>query len=385
MQSMDHAELNLDHHNAIISSISGEGTVALGAGKLTIRNALGQIFSGKITGSGDIVKKGSGVWTIHGNNTGHIGSVTIGEGIMKLGSFGALGDASVIIDGGSLDVNGNNISNIFQSLHGSILNSHEDSIIIDSVIELTGNSDITSYAGAITLTKGIKGTGDILLRGNVIVEGDVSIDGNVRVTDSVYYTGKLVAFHERSYHGEESAIHSISSTGSLVLAGSTYRIDTGKLELDGALLTTDEKHVGLCTQVTSTHGGSLILSDRSTLRSVSPYGKTIDLMVPVEGDLGDIKKTGSGSLKFSSDCNISCASVEGGKVILTDTAAATDNDKGITLANYSDIELDISTAATFKRGTSGSGHFSKIGAEALTVIGNLAHAGNTVVGAGTLI
>src|SRR3546814_7468458 len=69
--------LDLDGNDLTIESISGddEGRILLGSGTLTLTDARHN-FSGVISGSGNLVKNGSGTLTLRGDNT-FTGTTTI--------------------------------------------------------------------------------------------------------------------------------------------------------------------------------------------------------------------------------------------------------------------------------------------------------------------
>ncbi|MBN2579252.1 MAG: autotransporter-associated beta strand repeat-containing protein [Pirellulales bacterium] len=113
--------------------LTGDGGITKGgSGKLTIANTGGFSMNGdinlnegtlafqlsgdasvpSITGPGSLRMEGTGVLTLSGDNSGLTGSITIVSGTLNAGSETALGDASAdtVINGGTLDVNGMNLS-----------------------------------------------------------------------------------------------------------------------------------------------------------------------------------------------------------------------------------------------------------------------------------
>jgi fibronectin-binding autotransporter adhesin len=69
-----------------IGSIGGGGTVALGANNLFVGgNNFNQTFFGTFTGTGDLVKEGTGGWTLDGSNSGTLNLIDIGGGTLMIG------------------------------------------------------------------------------------------------------------------------------------------------------------------------------------------------------------------------------------------------------------------------------------------------------------
>jgi len=96
------AKLDLSTHNApgvTIGSLSGKGSVLLGANTLTIgSNNLNTTFSGAIQGTGGLTKTGSGALTLTGANT-YTGNTTVNAGMVvasnRNGSATGTGSANV--------------------------------------------------------------------------------------------------------------------------------------------------------------------------------------------------------------------------------------------------------------------------------------------------
>ncbi|MCC6126807.1 MAG: autotransporter-associated beta strand repeat-containing protein [Pirellulales bacterium] len=133
---------------------------------ITVNSASDYTFggtSGRITGGTGIVKSGSGVLTIsnyHDNGTPALltddysndftGTVTIAGGTLKVGNASALGNSSnggvypnagTVVDGGTLDLNGQNVSpeTIAVKNNGSLVNNGTANSYL-LYVELTGNA-----------------------------------------------------------------------------------------------------------------------------------------------------------------------------------------------------------------------------------------------------
>lgn len=94
------ASLDLNSFNEVLGSLSGSGNVTLGSGYLTVGgNNSSTTFSGIISGSGGLIKTGTGAMTVTNANT-FDGLVTINDGSLTLsGSNAKLASASAFYIG----------------------------------------------------------------------------------------------------------------------------------------------------------------------------------------------------------------------------------------------------------------------------------------------
>ncbi len=106
------ATFDLDGGQAAISQISGNGTIMLGSGGiLTAINSLGSdtTFSGPISGSGNLIKTGTGTWTLAGSSH-YTGTTLVSGGVLNL--TGTLTNSSTVdvSSGATLNLNGGTIT-----------------------------------------------------------------------------------------------------------------------------------------------------------------------------------------------------------------------------------------------------------------------------------
>ncbi len=95
---------DLKGHDQTVGALSGDGSVALGAGTLTFGDATSTTFGGTISGSGGLVLKGAGTKTFTASST-HSGATQISQGTVHL--KGAVWTASnVALQGGTLGLSG---------------------------------------------------------------------------------------------------------------------------------------------------------------------------------------------------------------------------------------------------------------------------------------
>ena len=87
------ATLELSTYSQTVASVTGTGTVALGAGSLTIADNANTTFAGNITGSGSLTKTGTATLTLSGNSS-TTGIITVAAGALEVLSPNGLGDSS---------------------------------------------------------------------------------------------------------------------------------------------------------------------------------------------------------------------------------------------------------------------------------------------------
>ncbi len=131
-----------------IGSLSGSGTVALGANTLTVdvANNTSTTFGGALTGSGGLTKTGRGTLRLTGNNvaSGYTGFVNISAGTVSVTSPNNLGSASVELSGGNASSGTLNfesdltLTNAFVGTRGRLTTSGANTINLNSsVFQLT--------------------------------------------------------------------------------------------------------------------------------------------------------------------------------------------------------------------------------------------------------
>ncbi|MEJ5020988.1 autotransporter domain-containing protein [Ochrobactrum vermis] len=112
------AVLDLNDYNQSIGSLAGSGTVSLGNATLTTgANNTSTTFSGRIQGTGKLIKSGTGTLTLTGSSN-HTGGTVISGGTVSVNQgsavIDALGTGLIALDGGRLH----------SALGGSTINSY---------------------------------------------------------------------------------------------------------------------------------------------------------------------------------------------------------------------------------------------------------------------
>jgi autotransporter-associated beta strand protein len=185
------ATLNLNNFNQTIGSLSGLGAnnVLLGSATLTTGATNSDSgFAGAITGTGGIIKTGTGKFTLNGINT-YSGGTVISAGTLQLGFGGTTGSI---------------VGNVTDNANFAI--NRSDAFIFGGVISGTGAfqqlgagtttlTAIESYSGLTTIAAGrlaLSGVGNIASSSGVLANGlfDISgVSGNGTSVQSLSGTG----------------------------------------------------------------------------------------------------------------------------------------------------------------------------------------------------
>jgi autotransporter-associated beta strand protein len=118
--------LDLNNFSQIIAALSGNGTVTLGSGNLTVGNATSTTFSGNMSGSGTLIKQGAGRLTVTGSlshggttvnagafvvNGSHTAAVTVNSG-GRLEGTGTITGGLALNAGGALSAGDNGVGTL---------------------------------------------------------------------------------------------------------------------------------------------------------------------------------------------------------------------------------------------------------------------------------
>jgi autotransporter-associated beta strand protein len=177
--------LNLNSMSALIGGLSGSGNVNIGSQNLIVGNDNEPaVYAGQISGSGEVVKNGTGSWTL-GGPSNYSGGTNLNNGVLIVSnaSGSATGSGNVTLNGGTLasgpvsSISGNVIAGtgahtIAPGGVGSI-----GSLTIGGLTtsnQTTLNFDLGTGSGVIT-------NGDLLVLGN----GTVSIASGTAITFGV--------------------------------------------------------------------------------------------------------------------------------------------------------------------------------------------------------
>ncbi|ECJ3401124.1 fibronectin-binding autotransporter adhesin ShdA [Salmonella enterica] len=368
-------------------TIAESATLALSQGTL----------DNNVTGGGQIVKSGSDELIVTGDNTysggttitggtltaDHADSLGSGDidnsGVLKVGE-GDLentlsGSGSLVKTGtGELTLSGGNDYSGGTTITGGTLTAdHADSLgsgdIDNSGVLKVGEGDLeNTLSGSGSLVK--TGTGELTLGGDNTYSGGTTIDDGVLIADNADSLGTgAIANSGVLQVGEGELENTLSGTGSLVKTG------TGELTLSG-----DNTYSG----GTTITGGTLTADHADSLGTGAIANSGV-LQVG-EGELentlsgsGSLVKTGTGELTLNGD---------------NDYSGGTTIDDGVLIADHAD---SLGTGAVANNGVlqvgegelkntlSGTGSLVKIGTGELTLSGDNTYSGGTTIDDGVLI
>ncbi|ECN2580925.1 fibronectin-binding autotransporter adhesin ShdA, partial [Salmonella enterica subsp. enterica serovar Heidelberg] len=368
-------------------TIAESATLALSQGTL----------DNNVTGEGQIVKSGSDELIVTGDNT-YSGGTTISGGTLTADHADSLGTGAVANSGvlqvgegelentlsgsgslvktgtGELTLSGDNTYSGGTTITGGTLRAdHADSLgtgaIANSGVLKVGEGELeNTLSGAGSLVK--TGTGELTLSGDNTYSGGTTISDGTLIADHADSLGTgAIANSGVLKVGEGELENTLSGTGSLVKTG------TGELTLSG-----DNTYSG----GTTISGGTLTADHADSLGSGDIDNSGV--LKVGEGELentlsgsGSLVKTGTGELTLSGDNSYS-----GGTTIIGGTLTADHADSLGTGAVANSGVLQVGEGE-LENTLSGSGSLVKTGTGELTLGGDNSYSGDTTIADGTLI
>ncbi|EBC7698497.1 fibronectin-binding autotransporter adhesin ShdA [Salmonella enterica] len=305
-------------------AVANSGVLQVGEGKL----------ENTLSGSGSLVKTGTGELTLSGDND-YSGGTTISGGTLTADHADSLGSGD-IDNSGVLKVGEGELKN---TLFGS------GSLVKTGTGELTLSGD-NSYSGTTTITDGTLIAASV----NALGSGDIDNSGVLQV-------------------GEGELKNTLFGSGSLVKTG------TGELTLSG-----DNTYSG----GTTITGGTLIAASVNALGSGDIDNSGV--LKVGEGELkntlfgsGSLVKTGTGELTLSGDNTYSGGTtISGGTLIAANVNALGSGD----IDNSGVLQVG---EGELKNTLSGAGSLVKTGTGELMLGGDNTYSGGTTITGGTLI
>lgn len=296
---------------ASITSLSGTGSVVMGAQALTLTNASGA-FSGTIGGTGGLTLA-AGTQALSGVN-GFTGATSILGGTLALTGAGSLAASSGLLVSGTFDISGvSGGGTSIRTLSGTgavVLGANVLTLTNPSGTfqgAISGLGGLTISSGTLTLTGNNTYTGGTVISGGTLQVGDGGTTG--AIVGDVTNNGTLV--FNRS--GTLSLAGAISGTGNVVQAGPGTLILTGAGSYSGG---TAVLAGGLVLGSSTAAGtGVITLSDGTSLGLTDgvSVANALALSGAVTFDIASGTATASGALSGSG----SLAFTGGGRITLT--------------------------------------------------------------------
>ena len=388
------ATLRLDNNkNQVIGGLAGAGSVLLGNAQLTIgANDSSTLFSGVISGTGKLVKSGSGTLTLSGNNE-YSGGTEIVAGTLAVSADANLGGAS-----GGLSFNGGTLAttasfDTFRSV--SLLQAGTIDVAASTTLGLTGvvsgTGDLRKTgSGTLRLDNTGNGFGNTLVEAGTLIGTASSISGNISNAGTVVFdqaTDATFAGTIGGLGGSSGAMVKLGA-GNLTLAGTSsldWSITAGGLTTAAGRFT-GNADIGTGASLTfrqnadASYGGQLTGAGR-----VVKAGFATLTLMGTNSYSGGTELIG-GRLSVSADTNLGVASggltFNGGTLLAT---ASFDTSRSVSLQHTGVFDVAADTTLGLTGAVSGTGDLYKRGSGTLRLDNVSNSYGNTQVEAGTLI
>jgi fibronectin-binding autotransporter adhesin len=338
---------------ADLSGVAGSG-VALGANTLILGTANSTIFAGVISGSGGLVKQGSGTLTLSGVDT-YTGGTALSAGTLAVGNNAALGAGTLTMAAGT-------------TLQAA------DGLVLGNAVVLAGADTIDTQSHSPTLAGVVSGSGSLSKIGT----------GTLILTGANTYTGGTALSAGTLAVGSNTAL----GVGALTMAaGTTLQAAADGLVLGNAVvlggadtIDTQSRHLTLRGAVSG--GGSLTKTGtgKLTLTGAETYTGATTV------NAGTLALGPGGSLAASGVVVLAAAGTMldvsgGGNQTIGDLSGVADSE---VMLGARTLTLGTANSTTFAGVVSGGGGLVKQGTGALTLTGTDTYRGATVIKAGTL-
>ncbi len=198
--------LNINSMNASIGGLSGSGNVNIGSQTLTVGNDNEPaIYAGQLSGSGEVIKIGTGSWTL-GGPSNYFGGTNLNNGtlIASNASGSATGSGNVTLNGGTL------ASGPVGSISGNVVAGTGAHTIAPGGIGSIGTLTI----GGLTTSNQSTLNFDLGTGSGVIANGDLLVLGNGTVSIA---SGTVITFGvDPAYGGVDYCLIGDTSGGAVV-------------------------------------------------------------------------------------------------------------------------------------------------------------------------
>ncbi|MDE0838536.1 MAG: hypothetical protein OSB41_05715 [Kiritimatiellae bacterium] len=222
--------LDFNDNDETIEAVYGGGDVALGAAQLIVDHATTRTLSGIIGGTGSLVKKGSGIFTLDGINTYSGDTYPVG-GTLQIGATPDAGFSGTVRLGETFGSD----AATFGTSAGGVDVSND--IVVRSgssgtlTIAANNTTGIATFSGDITLSNNVDfastaGTGSIVLSGTLDLEGNTATfrNDNDATVGAVTGTGDII---KASGNGGTLTFNSDVNVGNVFFNDGGLRIAAG--------------------------------------------------------------------------------------------------------------------------------------------------------------
>ncbi len=236
--------LDINSLNASLGGLSGSGNVNISNQTLTVGNDNQPAeYAGALSGTGNVIKIGTGVWTLDGPNS-YFGGTILRGGEISVATDSSLGDVSggLIFDGGTLQITGTTFNSTSRSI---------------SMTSNGGGFDIQNPNNTFTVSQNLSGgalskygAGTLVLSGTNTLTGLTLNSGTVSATTAANLGSGMITFAGASTLALANAAALTFPTGVTVNATST-------LNLGGAGVVTISGPLAINASLVQSGGGTL--------------------------------------------------------------------------------------------------------------------------------
>lgn len=296
----------------------GSGNI-VNNGTLAVNRAGQMVLASTVSGSGSLVKDGSGVLQLLGGNT-YAGGTTIKGGTLMVGNGGSTGSlgAGAVVNNGVLAFNRSNdvVINTNVTGSGSLMKNGAGSLTVQKRLAYGGGTTVNE--GALVLMGGgadgiIKGALTINARGTVNLKGGDSLgySGGANSVTQIAVNGGTLYFGDRNNQTFQNTVFNL--TGAVVDG-----VDGGRMDI----WTNTVVNVKASDRTTQINHINVQLRDsRPTVFNVERGSSAVDLSVQANvinssGVTGSLTKTGSGIMSLSGKNSYSGGTIVNGGVLI---------------------------------------------------------------------
>ena len=337
--------------------LSGNGALGTGSVSLSTTNSTLELTNGvsvanTVSGTGKVLKSGSGTAILSSANV-YSGGTTISGGTLRLTNAGAVGSGTVDIIGPSSTLDLNNLASFGNVIagNGKLKKSGASETVMTADNTFSGGTSID--AGSIKLMgTGTLGSGVVYLANGASLE--LAHAGNTTFANEISGNGKLVK-------SNNAAITTI--TGANTYTGGTD-LQGGRIKLTGA----------------GTLGNGEVAFSNSAILELDTNANITNKITGA----GSVMKTGT------TTTTISGANTYSGNTTVMDGtlrlagAGTLGNGAGSVDLQTALATLELASNATIGNSIGGAGKVVKSGSSVTTLTGINSYAGGTTVNAGTL-
>jgi autotransporter-associated beta strand protein len=382
--------------------------ITLNAGGGTFdTNGFNTTLSQAIAGTGGaLTKTGSGTLTLSGANT-YTGGTTVEAGTLRAGGAGAfVGNTAYAVNGGTLDLNGFNLTMSSLSGTGGTVALGAAALAIDQATD-------TSYAGAVTGTGSLTkaGAGTLTLSGANTYTGATTVDAGTLQLGSGGTSGSIVGdVADRGVLAFNRA-DAVTFDGMISGTGAVNQLGPGTTTLSGANTYTGGTTISAGTLQLGNGGtsGSIVgdVADRGVLAFNRSDAVTFGGVI---SGTGAVNQTGSGTTTltgantYTGATNVGAGLLQAGaaNTFAPSSAFAVAGGATLDLNNFNQIIGSLAgtggvtfgsasltaggdnTSTIYSGIMSGTGGFTKTGSGKLILSGINTYTGATVIDGGTL-